>query len=73
MLREMSPECKVPTELDPELPAPSMGAPAPHATLYSTSKLEALGMTFTPIEDTIRDTVLSLKHHGFCQIAWFEA
>jgi len=64
ILRADQPDCNAPTELDPEVPPPGMGAPPPHPTLYSNAKLEGLGMRFTDLATTITDTVSSLKQHG---------
>ena len=65
MLKELDPGCGAPTELNPELPPATIGAPPPYRTEYDTGKLEGLGASFRDMRSTIEDTVVSLKAHGF--------
>eukprot|EP00658_Telonema_sp_P-2_P066720 TRINITY_DN55687_c0_g2_i1.p1 TRINITY_DN55687_c0_g2~~TRINITY_DN55687_c0_g2_i1.p1 ORF type:complete len:171 (+),score=49.19 TRINITY_DN55687_c0_g2_i1:27-539(+) len=65
ILRRIAPGCAVPTAINPELPPTSLGAPAPERTEYSCNKLESLGLVFTDLESTVRETVESLVRLGF--------
>ena len=66
VLREIVPDAaaQIPTELDPNLPPASLGAPPPHRTLSDCSKLEALGLKFRDAKEMVAGTVAGLREFG---------
>jgi nucleoside-diphosphate-sugar epimerase len=58
ILRKTLPSAKVPTEVD------AGPAPPPQA-LSSIKKVHDLGVSYTPVEDSLRDCALSLYANGF--------
>ncbi|KAM7264015.1 hypothetical protein ACFE04_001698 [Oxalis oulophora] len=66
----MSEAVKILRQLYPSLPLPetSEGAPPPPPYQVTKEKAKALGISFTPLEITLRDTIESFKKKGFLSI-----
>lgn len=66
--------CDIMRKIDPELPIASEYAPVPEGEekpahklpeFFSQAKAQKFGIVYTPVEQSLKDTMDSIKAHGF--------